>query len=683
MDVMERPDLPAAEEARRLDVLHSFEILGTPPEEAFDDIARLANLICGTPIALVTLIDERREWFKARVGVDLEEATREGFCSYTILGRELLVVSDALRDPRFAKNPYVLGPPRVRFYAGAPLITPDGPVIGTLCVLDVVPREFAPEQGLALTRLARLVQTRLELRRALLQTRRAEEAVRASARRLMSHVEALIDLARSCFEGATLEEALGRITRRVTDILSVERVNVWTYSERRRSIRCRAHFQRTGDVVPSQFEIAADDYPRYFEALRKEEVIAADDARTDPRTRELEASYLVPIGITSMMDAPIFSCGKLAGVLCHEHVGPPRVWTQDEQVFALAVANLIALAMEQAERRRVEEELELSEERRRRAEDAARERSSFERLVGKSEPMREVYRKLRLAAKSDVTVLLTGETGTGKELAALAIHALSERKAKPFVGVNCSAIPETLLESELFGHLKGAFTGAIRDRAGLFQEADGGTLFLDEIGDMSPALQVKVLRALQEREVRRVGDDKATKVDVRVLAATHRDLAALVAEGKIREDFYYRVNVFDIPLPPLRERRDDIPLLVDHFLEELSKSRNRPRLGVDPEAMRALMGHDWPGNVRELRNAMERAYVTIAGDVVTPADLPPQIRPREAGAIDVSAEAQKLRILDALASCGGSRERAAKLLGMSRVTLWKRMSKLGLVKDKR
>ncbi|HEX7900297.1 MAG TPA: sigma 54-interacting transcriptional regulator [Planctomycetota bacterium] len=674
---MERPALPPDEEARRLDVLRSYEILNTPPEDAFDDIARLANFLCGTPIALVTLIDEKREWFKARVGVDLEEATREGFCSHTILGRDLLVVPDSLRDPRFADNPYVVGPPGVRFYAGAPLITPDGPVIGTLCVLDVVPRTWTPELGLALERLARQVQTHLELRRALLHARRAEEAIRASALRSMSHEEALIELARSCFEGGPLEDVVRRIARHVADILSVDRVNVWSYCERRRAIRRVAGYERSGEAASARLEISADDYPRYFEALRREEVIAADDARTDPRTSELAASYLAPLNISSMMDAPIFTCGVLEGVLCHEHVGPPRVWTMDEQVFALAVANLIALAMEQAERRRIEGELELSEERRLRAEDAARERSSFERLVGKSEPMRETFRKLRLAAKSDVTVLLTGESGTGKELAALAVHALSARKAKPFVAVNCSAIPETLLESEMFGHVKGAFTGAIRDKAGLFQEADGGTLFLDEIGDMSPVLQVKVLRALQEREVRRVGDDKATKVDVRILAATNRDLGALVSEGKIREDFYYRVKVFDIHLPPLRERRDDIPLLVEHFLDELSKSRHRPLRGVHPDAMRALLAHDWPGNVRELRNAMERAVVTLTGDVVTLADLPPQIRPMEA--VGEDGDGQKRRILDALAKSGGSRERAAKLLGMSRVTLWKRMSRLGLV----
>jgi two-component system, NtrC family, response regulator HydG len=298
----------------------------------------------------------------------------------------------------------------------------------------------------------------------------------------------------------------------------------------------------------------------------------------------------------------------------------------------------------------------------------------FERLVGKSEPMREVYRKLRLAARSDVTVLLTGESGTGKELAALAIHARSARASKPFVAVNCSAIPETLLESELFGHVKGAFTGAIRDRAGLFQEADGGTLFLDEIGDMSPALQVKVLRGLQEREVRRVGGDKATQVDVRVLAATHRDLAALVAEGKIREDFYYRVNVFDIPLPPLRERRGDIPLLVRHFLGEGT---------INGEAMRVLMNHDWPGNVRELRNAMEHAGVTAAGGTITAAHLPASLRKPAAAGLAPEERSERERVRQALAASGWNRTQAAARLGISRVTVWKKIRRFGLAPDGR
>ncbi|HYE99316.1 MAG TPA: sigma 54-interacting transcriptional regulator [Planctomycetota bacterium] len=339
--------------------------------------------------------------------------------------------------------------------------------------------------------------------------------------------------------------------------------------------------------------------------------------------------------------------------------------------------------------RTIEEALRRSEDQVVRLEEQAGARTSFERLVGKSAPMRELFERLRLAARSDVTVLLTGESGTGKELAAGAIHALGPRKDSRFLAVNCSAIPDALLESELFGHAKGAFTGAVRDKTGLFQAADGGTLFLDEVGDMSPALQVKVLRALQEREIRRVGDERPVKVDVRIIAATNRDLPVLVAEGKIREDFYYRIRVFEIRLPPLRARREDVPLLLDRFMREFAQAGGRPVPGVEPAALRALMEHDWPGNVRELRNAVEHAFVTLQGDRLRLADLPPEVRGESSGAATPGRAAARTpggpaegrerdRIVEALRQVGGSRSKAARLLGISRVTLWNRMGRYGI-----
>ena len=236
--------------------------------------------------------------------------------------------------------------------------------------------------------------------------------------------------------------------------------------------------------------------------------------------------------------------------------------------------------------------------------------------------MQEVFRRLRLAAQSDVTILLTGESGTGKELAARAVHALSSRKDKPFYAINCAAIPETILESELFGHVKGAFTGAIRDKVGVFQAADGGTLFLDEIGDTSPLLQLKLLRVLQEGEIRRVGDERGIKVNVRLLTATNKDLKAQLASGDMREDFYYRIRVFEITLPPLRNRREDLPLLVNHFIAEASKVHHRAVKDIANDALQHLMNYSWPGNVRELKNAIEHAFVIVSGDCLTLLDLP-------------------------------------------------------------
>lgn len=318
-------------------------------------------------------------------------------------------------------------------------------------------------------------------------------------------------------------------------------------------------------------------------------------------------------------------------------------------------------------------------------EEQTRSRDAFQKMVGKSPMMQEVFRRLRLAAQGDVTVLLTGESGTGKELAARAIHALSGRSDRQFFAINCSAIPETLLESELFGHVKGAFTGAVRDKVGVFQAADGGTLFLDEIGDTSQLLQLKLLRVLQEGEIRRVGDDKGMKVNVRLITATNRDLKNLLATGAMREDFYYRIRVFEIILPPLRERREDIPLLVHHFISEGSKTHRHPVTDIAKDAMQHLMNYSWPGNIRELKNAVEHAFVTVSDDVLTILDLPPELRTYQPAfngsavpALTSEQIEERRSIVEALERANGSKTQAAKLLGVSRVTLWKKLNKLGI-----
>lgn len=319
-------------------------------------------------------------------------------------------------------------------------------------------------------------------------------------------------------------------------------------------------------------------------------------------------------------------------------------------------------------------------------EEQVRSRDSFQQMIGRSGVMQEVFRRVRLAAQGDVPVLLTGESGTGKELAARAIHALSARKDKPFFAINCSAIPETLIESELFGHVKGAFTGAIRDKVGVFQAAEGGTLFLDEIGDTSPLLQLKLLRVLQESEIRRVGDEKSIKVDVRFITATNKNLRDLLTAGAIREDFYYRIRVFEISLPALRERREDLPGLVSHFVAEGSKVCPRAINDIAQDAMQQMLKHTWPGNVRELRNAIEHAFVTAEGGCLTVIDLPPEIRMSTSSASQVSIkepltseqQAERDQIIEALRQTRGSKTKAAKLLGYSRVTLWKKLQKFSV-----
>ena len=329
----------------------------------------------------------------------------------------------------------------------------------------------------------------------------------------------------------------------------------------------------------------------------------------------------------------------------------------------------------------------LAKEKIRVLEEQAGARDSFQQMVGRSAAMQEVFRRVRLAAQGDVPVLLTGESGTGKELAARAIHALSARKDKPFFAINCSAIPDPLVESELFGHVKGAFTGAIRDKVGMFQAAEGGTLFLDEIGDTSPLLQLKLLRVLQESEIRRVGDEKNIKVDVRLVTATNKDLKQLLTTGAVREDFFYRIRVFEIILPALRERREDLPLLVSHFLAEGSKVYRRSINEISQDGMQQMLKYSWPGNVRELRNAIEHAFVTTEGDCLSILDLPPEIRTLQSHCPKVqlgeesltpAQRAERDQILDALRETQGSKTKAARLLGYSRVTLWKKLQQFGL-----
>src|SRR5215475_5667367 len=315
------------------------------------------------------------------------------------------------------------------------------------------------------------------------------------------------------------------------------------------------------------------------------------------------------------------------------------------------------------------------------------DRYRIDGLVGRSPVMRNLFQLLETVAATSSTILITGETGTGKELAARAIHHNSARRANRFVALNCSAIPETLLEAELFGHVRGAFTGAVGTRQGRLEQAHKGTLFLDEVGTMSTALQAKLLRVLQEREFERVGDSHTVKIDVRVIAATHSDLAKMVAEGSFREDLFYRLNVIPIQLPPLRERRDDIPLLVTHFLEKFSPGTV---MRVSQPAMRALMAYSWPGNVRQLENALERAVALSAGrNEIDITDLPQEIQalPQTAampsvdfpeGGLDLPAYLSSIErdlIRRSLERTGGNRNKAAELLRIKRTTLVEKLKR--------
>ena len=379
---------------------------------------------------------------------------------------------------------------------------------------------------------------------------------------------------------------------------------------------------------------------------------------------------------------PIKMGTEVIGTLSAERAAGSGVPIEEDARILTILASMLALAVRTRQA--------ALEDRRLLAEENARLQSRLKgsrpaRLVGEDKRMRQIYEQIDQVAPSDTTVLIRGESGTGKELLAEAIHAASTRKNGPFVKVNCAALPESIIESELFGHEKGAFTGAVRSRKGRFELAEGGTIFLDEIGDFSAATQVKLLRVLQEREFERLGSTETTKVDIRILAATNRDLPALVSAGLFREDLYYRINVFELTMPPLRERRSDILLLADHFVEKYAKRSGKIVRRVSTPAIDMLMAYHWPGNVRELENCIERAVLLTGDEAIRAHHLPPTLQTAEAtgtghhGTLKSTLETlERELIVDALKQHRGNRAAAARTLGLTERIMGLRVSKYGI-----
>ncbi|RLJ70464.1 Nif-specific regulatory protein [Hydrogenivirga caldilitoris] len=384
---------------------------------------------------------------------------------------------------------------------------------------------------------------------------------------------------------------------------------------------------------------------------------------------------------------PIKSGGKVIGVLSADRELSKRDSLDDYTRFLNMVATLIANSF--SLERKVEKEKENLEEEKRALEAELRrvyEKLHVEGIVGRSREIMNVLELIHRVAPTNATVFMRGESGVGKEVFARAIHFLSPRADKPFIAINCGAIPENLLEAELFGYEKGAFTGAYSSKKGKFELANGGTLFLDEIGELPLQLQVKLLRAIQEKEIERLGGSKPIKVDVRIIAATNRDLESMVKEGKFREDLYYRLNVVPIFIPPLRERKEDIPVLVQHFLEKFKREYNK-EVSISPEVMDAFMGYEWKGNVRELQNVVERMVILDADGVLTEEDLPPEIR--NTGRRDIKSfapplngesiwDVEKKLIEKALEESGFVIKEAAKRLGMTPRQVSYRIQKYGI-----
>jgi PAS domain S-box-containing protein len=784
-------------EAERLDALRAYGVLDTPAEAAFDDLAALASRICGAPMAMISLVDRDRQWFKARVGLDLAETPREiAFCAHAILGKGVMVVGDALEDPRFASSPLVTGEPAIRFYAGAPLRTSDGHALGTLCVLDREARTLTEEQSRSLEVLSREVVARLDLARARADLAQADAGRQEREAALRSSEEfktRMIECSRDCIKVLDLEGRLvsmnagGMETLEICDVapfLGGSWIEFWHGADRE-AARVAVAAAREGGKgrFTGYFETVETRKPMWFDVVvnpilgldGKPESLLAVSRDVTERKRSEDLFRTLSEGTATATGAGFFSalvetlatalrvryvfvteCSAgdedvrmlafwkadalgenleypLAGTPCQaviqgnirfypdrlaerfpedaglvewraeSFLGIPLVGHDGRVLGHLAILDDRAMteasieipvlrifadrAAAELERHRAQAELVRLKDRLQAEnvylQEEIRTQHNFEEIIGNSPRLLEALSKVERVAATDATVLISGETGAGKELFARAIHSRSARRQRPLVKVNCGAIPAGLVESELFGHVKGAFTGALERRTGRFELADGGTIFLDEIGELPLETQVKLLRILQEREFEPVGSSRTAKVDVRVIAATNRDLEDEARHGRFRTDLLYRLNVFPIAVPPLRERREDIPLLVAFFLTGLSKRLGKALEAFNRGAMHALCEYDWPGNIRELQNVVERSAILATGPTLSVE--PGLLRSPDGSGTGNGGgrlvEVEKARIREALRATRGVIEGprgAARELGLHPNTLRSRLKKYGI-----
>jgi formate hydrogenlyase transcriptional activator len=677
----------------RLEALRRTSLLDSPPEEAFDRLTRLASAVLHAPVAAVSLVDGDRQFFKSQCGMTgLMASTRQtplthSFCKFAVASREPLIVSDARLDPNFVQHPAVseLG---LVAYAGIPLISSQGHALGAFCVVDGQPHDWTEEDIEVLRGLATATISEIELRR------QSEE--------LRSLTANLQDLVGSRTRELRDSEERLRVLLNVNNaiVLCLDRESL--FSATATALRGAIPFDRAAlvlhDPIKDVFKVLGvagpvpspsviplgTEWPRHNSRsgwiLDHREPILTPDLREAPPFAE--HGPLLQEGLRSAVSVPLASKGRILGTLNVGSCVPGRYGQQEASLLAaigeqvaLAIENLLAYEEIAALKARLEEEnLYLQEE--------VRAETAFGDVIGESPGILGVLAKVRKVAGTDSTVLVTGETGTGKELIVRAIHALSRRKDKILVKVNCAALPGGLIESEIFGHEKGAFTGALTRKMGRFEVANKGTLFLDEIGDLPLELQAKLLRVLQDGEFERVGGTQTLKVDVRLIAATNRDLQQAVSDERFRADLYYRLNVFPIVIPPLRERPKDIPHLARHFAMHYGSKMGKRvgKLGTD--VLHQLSAYAWPGNVRELQNVIERAVILSPtgrfelGDLVA---APPRGSTNQK--LRSIEDVERQHIAAVLAETGwriSGEHGAAKVLGLKRTTLEARMKKLGI-----
>ncbi len=802
------------DEKERVAALERYGILDTPPDRNFDDLALLAAHVCAAPVALVSFVDANRQWSKARVGLSIAETPRDvSFCTIAIRHADLFVVPDTLTDLRFSANPLVTGDPHIRFYAGAPLVTAEGRALGTVCVLDRVPRDLTAAQEDALRALSRQVISQLELRRAeavlhrtITDHQAVEEALRASEEFKTRMIEASLDCIKVLdLDGRLLSMNAGGM--QVLDICDFGPfcnslwAELWPSASRdavRGAVETAKHggvgrfvgFCPTTSGRPKWWDVAVSaildkqgrpdrilavsrditkrtETEHLLRAITEGTAAAVGDAffasLVEHLATALQVRYvfvaecmkdnvarsrafwsgsafaenfeynltgtpcmsvvagsvccypqnlqqlfptdelLVPMGAESYVGVPLVNASRQ--VIGHLVVIDDKPMERDP--FWISVLQTFAgRAGAELERQKADETLrevlaeverlkgQLQAENLYLQEEIYREHN-FHDMVGNSPALLDALHKVERVAPTDSTVLILGETGSGKELFARAVHSRSKRSHRPLVKVNCGAIAPGLVESELFGHVKGAFTGAIDKRIGRFELADGGTIFLDEIGDLPLDAQVKLLRVLQEQEFEAVGSSRTVHVSVRVIAATNRNLDQAVREGRFRADLLYRLNVFPIEVPPLRERKPDIGLLVRFFSDAMARKTGKPIQGFSARSIALMATYPWPGNIRELQNVVERAAIlakgpvlelegTILDDAASTGSAPDApLRPETADVQTAQSlqDVQRFHIVQVLKGTGGVVEGArgaAIILGLHPNTLRNRMKKLGI-----